>query len=104
MPAPVRLLPSYPSFDRAGRFKLRSLSLRPDLSHHQLLFSVMQVFRRRTASALNAAIRQRSYSGAPATYAGTAEHLRINSDTKVIYQGFTGKQGRYVYWIPFWIP
>lgn len=55
----------------------------------------MQVFSRRTAGALQAAVRRQSYSTATSGYAATAENLRINKDTKVIYQGFTGKQGRY---------
>lgn len=53
----------------------------------------MQAFRTCTGRALHAAARRQSYSTATAAYASTAEALRINSDTKVIYQGFTGKQG-----------
>ena len=56
----------------------------------------MQVFSRRTAGALQAAVRRQGYSTATSGYAATAENLRINKDTKVIFQGFTGKQGRYV--------
>ena len=59
-------------------------------------FIVMQVFSRRTAGALQAAARRQSYSTATSAYAATAENLRINKDTKVIFQGFTGKQGRCV--------
>ena len=55
----------------------------------------MQVFSRRTAGVLQAAARRQAYSTATSGYAATAENLRINSDTKVIFQGFTGKQGRY---------
>jgi hypothetical protein len=55
----------------------------------------MQVFSRRTAGVLQAAARKQGYSTATAAYASTAENLRINSETKVIFQGFTGKQGRY---------
>ena len=57
---------------------------------------VMQAFSRRTAGALQAAARRQSYSTATSAYAATAENLRINKDTKVIFQGFTGKQGRCV--------
>ncbi|KAL9070289.1 MAG: hypothetical protein Q9161_004982 [Pseudevernia consocians] len=55
----------------------------------------MQVFSRRTAGALQAAARRQGYSTATSGYAATAENLRINKDTKVIYQGFTGKQGSF---------
>ena len=62
----------------------------------------MQVFRRRTVVTLQAALRRQGYSTAPGVYAGTAENLRINSDTRVIYQGFTGKQGRLVNELSLW--
>ncbi|CAO1603911.1 ligase of succinyl-coa [Xanthoria calcicola] len=55
----------------------------------------MQVLRRCTGNALQAAARRQAYSTAGGAYAGTAEALRINSETKVIYQGFTGKQGTF---------
>ncbi|KAL8926754.1 MAG: hypothetical protein Q9208_002828 [Pyrenodesmia sp. 3 TL-2023] len=55
----------------------------------------MQAFRRCTGNILQAASRRHGYATASAAYAGTAEALRVNSDTKVIYQGFTGKQGTF---------
>lgn len=57
----------------------------------------MQAARRNTFSALqNATVQRRGYVGASAAYASTARNLRINDQTKVIFQGFTGKQGTYV--------
>jgi len=73
-----------------GTLNLRSsIRVQPDHSP-----AAMQVFGRRTAGALQAAARRQSYSTTTSGYAATAENLRINKDTKVIYQGFTGKQGR----------
>ena len=57
----------------------------------------MQALNRRAIGALQAAARNQSYSTATSGYAATAHNLRINSDTKVIFQGFTGKQGTYVH-------
>lgn len=58
----------------------------------------MQAFRRNTFSSLHnvAALQRRGYAAAASPYAETVKNLRINNDTKLIYQGFTGKQGTYV--------
>lgn len=60
-------------------------------SRPQLLF-IMKAFKRCTNTALKASAR-RTYSSVNSPYAATASNLRINVDTKVIFQGFTGKQG-----------
>lgn len=55
----------------------------------------MQAFRINTLSTLRnvAAVQRRGYTKAAPIYSETVSNLRINSDTKVLYQGFTGKQG-----------
>lgn len=53
----------------------------------------MQALSKCARPALRAATQRRGYAAASGAYASTAENLRVNKDTKVIYQGFTGKQG-----------
>ncbi|PBP24840.1 AP-2 complex subunit MU [Diplocarpon rosae] len=55
----------------------------------------MQAFSRCARPVLQAAVRRQGYSTSTSAYTATAENLRINGDTKVIYQGFTGKQGTF---------
>lgn len=80
-----------------SKVELSSLG-KSDLRYNLFLWplAAMQVFRHRAATALQSALRRQRYSTATSAYAATAENLRIDNNTKVIYQGFTGKQGRSV--------
>jgi len=42
---------------------------------------------------LRQAARKQGYATSSSGYLSTNVNLRINKDTKVIFQGFTGKQG-----------
>ncbi|CAG8983566.1 hypothetical protein HYALB_00009886 [Hymenoscyphus albidus] len=53
----------------------------------------MQAFSRCARPLVQAAARKQAYT--TSAYAATAENLRLTKDTKVIYQGFTGKQGSF---------
>lgn len=64
----------------------------PSFSISPLSYLTMQAFRRPAQAALSAASRRQAYSTA-SPYASTNVNLRINKDTKVLFQGFTGRQG-----------
>merc|ERR1712230_165048 len=54
----------------------------------------MQAFRRALPT-LQRVQRSRTYATVSAEYKKTNSNLRITSDTKVVYQGFTGRQGTF---------
>lgn len=68
-------------------FRLRSLFLT------SIALDKMQAFTRSSRPALQAVARRQAYSTSTSAYAATAQNLRVNKETRVIYQGFTGKQG-----------
>ncbi|KAK4868246.1 hypothetical protein LT330_007444 [Penicillium expansum] len=55
----------------------------------------MQAFRRNTLSALRNVGATQRRTQATSAYSETLNNLKINKDTRVLFQGFTGKQGTF---------
>lgn len=53
----------------------------------------MQSMRTAVSPLLRQAARKQGYATSSGGYMSTGTNLRINKDTKVLFQGFTGKQG-----------
>ncbi|KAJ2903849.1 hypothetical protein MKZ38_009232 [Zalerion maritima] len=84
----VESLPSNPAAAPFIRSGFASSSVQP----------IMQAFARQIRPGGASFLRhlgRRGYSAAASPYSNTVDALRINTETKVIFQGFTGKQGTF---------